>query len=123
MSSDDSFEKKKAAEYAPTDGLSDDVLSDVTLSENSEEEEARLKAQEEEELSMNFFEEDRHRLDYSYRPLFLILMLDSYVGFYKFDLSYFPPFVNTCAYISLAKKSMLKLTWLIHHSLLVPSWR
>ena len=50
MSSDDSFEKKKAAEYAPTDGLSDDVLSDVTLSENSEEEEARLKAQEEEEL-------------------------------------------------------------------------
>ena len=56
MSSDDSFEKKKAAQYDPKDDdLSDDVLSDMTPSENSEEEEARLKAQEEEELK-------KHRL-------------------------------------------------------------
>jgi hypothetical protein len=54
MSSDDSFERKKAAEYDPKDGdLSDDVLSEMTPSENSEEEEARLKAQEEEELKMH----------------------------------------------------------------------
>ena len=56
MSSDDSFEKKKAAQYDKVDGeLSDDLLSDMTPSENSEEEEARLQAQEEEELK-------RHRL-------------------------------------------------------------
>ena len=49
MSSDDSFEKKKAQAYDNQE-LSDDLLSDMTPSENSEEEEARLKAQEEEEL-------------------------------------------------------------------------
>ena len=31
-------------------------------------------AEEEEELRKNFLEDDRHRLDYSYRPFFLILM-------------------------------------------------
>ena len=51
MSSDDSFEKKKASTYDNLDNeLSDDVISDMTPSENSEEEEARLQAQEEEEL-------------------------------------------------------------------------
>lgn len=56
MSSDDSFEKKKSAQYGAQDSaLSDDALSDMTVSENSEEEEARLKATEEEELK-------KHRL-------------------------------------------------------------
>ena len=38
------------------------------------------------EKRKNFFEEDRHRLDYSYRSFFSILTLDSYVGSYKYDL-------------------------------------
>ena len=50
MSSDDSFEKKKASTYDNKDELSDDALSDLSASENSEEEQARLQAQEEEEL-------------------------------------------------------------------------
>jgi hypothetical protein len=41
MSSDDSFEKKKASTYDNKDELSDD-FSDLSASENSEEEQARL---------------------------------------------------------------------------------
>ena len=55
MSSDDSFEKKKASKYDNKDELSDELLSDLSASENSEEEQARLQAQEEEELK-------KHRL-------------------------------------------------------------
>ena len=42
MSSDDSFEKKKASTYDNKDELSEDALSDLSASENSEEEQARL---------------------------------------------------------------------------------